>query len=48
MTFSVEEHGLMFSVPDRIARVEGPRAGIAFHEESDKLREVIQKALEAA
>ena len=29
-----------------IARVEGLRAGIAFHEESDKLRQVIERALE--
>ena len=48
LTFSVEEYGLMFSLPGRIARVEGPRAGIAFHEESDELRQVIQKALGAA
>ena len=47
MTFSVEEHGLMFSLPGRIARVEGPRAGIAFHEESEKLQQVIERALGA-
>ena len=47
LTFSVEEHGLMFSLPGRIARVEGPRAGIAFHEESEKLQQVIEKALGA-
>lgn len=47
LTFSVEEEGLMFSLPGRVVRVEGPRAAIAFPEESPKLRRVIEKALGA-
>ena len=48
LTFSVEEYGLMFSLPGRIARLEGLRAGIAFREESEKLQQVIERALGAA
>ena len=47
LTFSVEEYGLMFSLTGRVARVEGLRAGIAFQEESEKLQQVIEKALGA-
>ena len=46
LTFSMEEHGLMFSVPGHIVRHVGEaRAAVQFHEESEKLRSVIQKAL---
>ena len=47
LTFSVEEYGLMFSLPGKIARLEGLQAGIAFREESEKVRQIIERAMGA-
>lgn len=45
LSFSIEEHGLIFSLPGKIVRVEDDRAAVQFHEESEQLRRVIEKAL---
>ena len=45
LSFSIEEYGLIFSVPGKAVRVEGKRAAVQFHEESPQLKRVIEKAL---
>ena len=46
LSFSIEEYGLIFSVPGKIVRLVGEKqAAIHFHEESEFLRRVIEKAL---
>lgn len=45
LTFSIEDYGLMFSVPGKLVRVEGKRAAVQFQEESAQLKRVIEKAL---
>ena len=46
LSFSIEELGLIFSIPGRVVRrPEQNQAAIQFHQESDKLRRVIEKAL---
>ena len=46
LSFSIEEYGIIFSVPGKIVRLVGERqAGVQFHEESEFLKRVIEKAL---
>ncbi len=51
LSFSIEEYGLIFSIGGKVARhvaTDKPgvhQAGVQFHEESDQLRRVIEKAL---
>ncbi len=45
LTFSIEEYGLMFSVPGKMVRVEGKLAAVQFQEDSPQMKRVIEKAL---